>query len=65
MRRGGGTWQRIMLVEEQHVDLAGSLHRDLHAGARLACGIEYANFEFGIAEHTERYLVLASLGREV
>jgi hypothetical protein len=54
-----------MLVEQQHVDLAGVLHGNFHAGARLANGIKNTNFEFGIAEHTERYLVLAGLGREV
>ena len=44
---------------------AGIRHRNFHGRPCLAYGIEYTDFEFGIAEHTERYLVLAGLGREV
>ena len=55
----------FMFIEQEHVDAAGVPHRNFHTRLGLARGIEYAYFEFGVAEHTERYLVLAGLGREV
>ena len=56
---------RFILVEQQHMNPAGIRHRNFHGRPCLAYGIEYTDFEFGIAEHTERYLVAAVPGRQV
>ena len=56
---------RLFLIQQQHVNAAAIAHRHFHAGLGLARGVKHAYFELGVAEHTERYLVLAGLGREV
>lgn len=55
----------LSLVQQQHMNLAGVLHRNLHTELHLAERIEHAKFETGITDDTERDLVLAGSGSEV
>lgn len=47
------------------MNAAGISHGNFHTRLGSTRGIEHAKFEFGVAEHAERNLVLAGPSRQV